>query len=424
MNKKYKISVIGLGYVGLQVALAFSKKFLTIGYDINQYRINDLSNNIDKTEEVKTSEINQSKIIFTNNIVDLKNNNFHIVAVPTPINSKKEPDLEIIKNATRSLSKIIKKGDIIVYESTVYPGLTEEICIPILEKYSKLINNKDFYIGYSPERINPGDRNNTYEKINKIVSAQNKKILNIIQKVYQLSTSGKIIKVSSIKVAEAAKVIENTQRDINVALINEFSQIFNKMNIDTYEVLSAASTKWNFLNFKPGLVGGHCIGVDPYYLTYKAKKIGINPKLILSGRNTNDNMSKYIYKKIISNFNKKKKLTINILGITFKENCSDIRNSKVLDLINFFNKKNHFINLFDPYINEVKVSGKNFIINKHLNQFKNADIILIAVIHNEYLKLSKNFFTKKINSNGVIFDVKGKFSKLKNTNNNYKYLSL
>lgn len=424
MSKQYKISVIGLGYVGLQVALAFSKKYITVGYDINTSRINNLLNNKDLTEEVSSLEIKKSNIKFTNKITELIKNNFHIVAVPTPINSKKEPDLKIIINATKNLANVIKKGDIIVFESTVYPGLTEEICIPILEKNSGLISDKDFFVGYSPERINPGDKNNRYEKINKIVSAQNNKTLNTVHKIYQSSTKGKVFKVSNIKIAEAAKVIENTQRDLNVALINEFSQIFNQMNIDTYEVLKAASTKWNFLNFQPGLVGGHCIGVDPYYLTHKAKKIGIEPKLILSGRNINDNMSNYICKQILSKFNKKKKLSVNILGVTFKENCSDIRNSKVLDIISFFIRKNHRVEIFDPYINEVKINKIDIIQTKTLKQFNKADIIIIAVTHKQFLPLSKNFFIKKINSNGVIFDVKGQFQKLKNLNNNYIYLSL
>ena len=424
MNNQYKISVIGLGYVGLQVALAFSKRYVTVGYDINSSRINNLFNNIDSTEEVKSLEIKKSNIKFTNNILELKKNNFHIVAVPTPINLKKEPDLKIIINATKKLAKVIKNGDVIVYESTVYPGLTEEICIPILEKNSGLINDKDFFVGYSPERINPGDKNNRYEKINKIVSAQNNKILDIIHKIYQTSTRGKVFKVNSIKIAEAAKVIENTQRDLNVALINEFSQIFNKMNIDTYEVLKAASTKWNFLNFKPGLVGGHCIGVDPYYLTYKAKKIGINPKLILSGRDINDNMSKYISNQIISNFNKQNKLVINILGVTFKENCSDIRNSKVLDIIKFFIKKNHSVKIFDPYVSEIIINKSKTIQTNPLKRFNKADIIIIAVTHKQFLRLSKKFFIENIKKNGVIFDVKGQFQKLKTTNNKFKYLSL
>lgn len=425
MNKKYKISIIGLGYVGLQVALAFSKKYQTVGYDISQLRIKKLLKNIDETEEVTSYELKNSKINFTNDISILKENNFHILAVPTPINSKKEPDLKIIIKATKDIASIIKDGDIIVYESTVYPGLTEEICIPILEKYSNLKNNKNFFVGYSPERINPGDKIYSYQKINKIVSAQNIKTLNILKKIYQSTTSGKVHKVSSIKVAEAAKVIENTQRDLNVALINEFSQIFHKMNIDTYEVLNAASTKWNFLNFKPGLVGGHCIGVDPYYLTHKSKKIGINPQLILSGRKINDNMAFYIADIILKNFNDNKKLNISIMGVTFKENCPDIRNSKVLDLVNFFIKKKHKVSLFDPYIKEVRVNQSTKIKIKPLNYFEKSDVIIIAVIHSQFIKLPSQFFTKKIANKGIIFDVKGKFGKLKRkSTNNYKYLTL
>ena len=423
--KKIKISITGLGYVGLQVALAFSKKFYTVGYDINKERIKNLQNNNDLTNEVSSLNLKKSSLILTNKIIDLKSANFHIIAVPTPIDTKRKPDLKIIKYATKNISKIIKKGDIIVYESTVYPGLTEEICIPILEKFTKLKSNKDFYVGYSPERINPGDKKNNYQKINKIVSAQNKKTLEIIQNVYQLSTKGKVIKVDSIKIAEAAKVIENTQRDLNVALINEFSLIFNKMNIDTYSVLKAASSKWNFLNFKPGLVGGHCIGVDPYYLTYKSKKVGFNPKLILSGRSINDDMSKYIFKQITKYFDKKKNLKVNLMGLTFKENCPDTRNSKVIDLANYFIKKNHKVNLFDPYLDSINLNSKKKQKIKSINEFKKADVILIAVNHKQFLKYSTNFFTENIFKNGIIFDVKGQFSKLKKyQKNHYKYITL
>lgn len=425
--KKIKISVTGLGYVGLQVALAFSKKFYTIGYDINKERIKNLQNNVDLTNEVSFLNLKKSSLVLTNKISELKSANFHIIAVPTPIDTKKNPDLRIIKDATKNISQIIKKGDIIVYESTVYPGLTEDICIPILERFTKLKSNKDFYVGYSPERINPGDKKNNYHKINKIVSAQNKKILELMRNIYQLSTRGKVIKVDSIKIAEAAKVIENTQRDLNVALINEFSLIFNKMNIDTYAVLKAASSKWNFLNFKPGLVGGHCIGVDPYYLTYKSKKIGLNPKLILSGRSINDSMSKYIFNQIIKHFDKKKKLRVNIMGLTFKENCPDIRNSKVIDLINYFIEKNHKVNLFDPYLDSINLNNHNKQKVKSIKEFKKADVILIAVSHNQFLKYNIKFFTEHVCKNGIIFDVKGKFGKLKNTQKykyKYKYISL
>ena len=424
-KNKIIISITGLGYVGLQVGLAFAKKFDTIGYDTNSKRIENLRFCIDNTEEVLPSELKESNITFTSDINSLKKANFHIIAVPTPINTLKNPDLKLIITATKNIAKIIKNGDIIVYESTVYPGLTEEICIPILERNSGLINNKDFFVGYSPERINPGDKINNYKKINKIVSAQNRNILNIIKNAYQKTTNGNVIKVNSIKIAEAAKVIENTQRDLNIALINEFSQIFKKMKINTYDVLSAASTKWNFLNFEPGLVGGHCIGVDPYYLTYKSKKIGINPKLILAGRKINDGMATYIGRQILNNFKKKNNLKINIMGLTYKENCPDIRNSKVLDIANFFIKKNHKVNLFDPYVNELKINNLLKIKVKPIKQIKKADVLIIAVIHDEYLKLNKDFLTKQIIKNGLIFDLKGRFKKLNNIKSKkYKYMSL
>ncbi len=422
--KSSKVSITGLGYVGLQVALAFSKKHETIGFDIDKTRIKELKKNFDKTNEVEEKQLLNSKLLFTHNIQDLKKYNFHIIAVPTPINRENTPDLRILKKASQNIGKIIKKNDTIIYESTVYPGLTEEICIPILEKFSGLKNIIDFQVGYSPERINPGDKKNNFMKINKIVSAQTTKSLNVIYKLYSSVTNGKIIKVKTIKEAEAAKVIENTQRDINVALINEFCMIFNKLNIDTKNVLNAASSKWNFLNFEPGLVGGHCIGVDPYYLTYKSKQVGINPKLILAGRKINDQMPKYIVTKILSAFVKTKKLNINIMGLTFKENCADIRNSKVLEIIKLLISKGHNINLYDPYLKNIVINNKRFGV-KSIKNFKKADIIIIAVKHSQYLSLSNNFFVKNIKSKGLIFDVKMAFLKLKNIKSkNFKYLSL
>tara|TARA_B100000575_G_C23143020_1_gene665822 strand:+ start:8859 stop:10127 length:1269 start_codon:yes stop_codon:yes gene_type:complete len=417
--RKIVISVSGLGYVGLQVSIAFSKKFKTIGYDIDKNRIKQLQNFYDITNEVSVKKLKKTKINYTSDISNLKNANFHIIAVPTPINKNKKPDLKVIKKATINLAKIIKKNDIIVYESTVYPGLTEEICIPLIEKYSGLLNKIDFHIGYSPERINPGDKKNNFEKINKIVSAQSTKYLKIIKNTYASVTNGKIYSTKDIKTAEAAKVIENTQRDLNVALINEFSKIFNKMNIDTYEVLKAASTKWNFLNFKPGLVGGHCIGVDPYYLTYKAKKTGYNPRLILSGREINDSMGVYIAKKALQYFPKNKKLKINILGITFKENCADVRNSKVFDLIEYLKNKNHIIKIFDPYVKKLSIKNKSYKIEK-IKDIKKSHIIFICVAHNEFLILDNiKFFDKNLFKNGLLFDVK---SIIKNSKSNKNYI--
>ncbi len=424
MKKKYKISVIGLGYVGLQVGLAFSKRYETIGYDINKIRVSNLNKNFDETREVNSYQLKKSNIKFTNNINELGRSNFHIIAVPTPINTKKEPDLKILKKATKDVSSIIKDGDIIIYESTVYPGVTEEVCIPILEKYSNLKSNKNFYVGYSPERINPGDNIYSYSKINKLVSCQNNKILNVIHKLYQSTTKGRVYKVKNIKVAEAAKVIENTQRDLNVALINELSLIFKKMNISLPDVLEAANTKWNFLNFTPGLVGGHCIGVDPYYLTYKSKQVGINPNLILAGRKINDNMPNFIVSQILSNFKSNQILKINILGLTFKENCADTRNSKVLDIIKLLKKNGHILNLFDPYLDNILINKKKTRV-KPIKNFKKADIIIIAVKHKDYLKLPNKFFINNIKSGGVIFDIKASFLRLNNKKfKKYKYQTL
>ena len=311
--KKNKIAIFGMGYVGLPLAVEFGKKYNTMGYDINQVRVNELKKGYDSTKEFSKNYIcSAKKLKVTSEISHLSGSTIFIITVPTPIYRNKKPDFRNLINATKKISRIIKKNSIVIYESTVYPGLTEEICIPMLEKFSGLKNIIDFQVGYSPERINPGDKKNNFMKINKLVSAQTTKSLNMIYKLYSSVTNGQIIKVKTIKEAEAAKVIENTQRDINVALINEFSMIFNKLNINTNNVLKAASSKWNFLNFEPGLVGGHCIGVDPYYLTYKSKKVGINPKLILAGRKTNDQMPKYIVTKILSAFVKRKKLNINI----------------------------------------------------------------------------------------------------------------
>ena len=421
--KKILVSITGLGYVGLQVALAFSKKFHTVGYDINSHRVKQLNKNIDITNEVSSKILKESSLVYTNDKSELKSSNFHIIAVPTPITKNKKPDLRIIKQATKTIAKIIKYGDIIVYESTVYPGLTEEICIPILEKYSKLKNSFDFHVGYSPERINPGDKTYTFEKIDKIVSAQSEYALNVIDYVYSRVTKGKIYKASNIKVAEAAKIIENTQRDINVALINEFSKIFRKMNINTNEVLEAASTKWNFLNFKPGLVGGHCIGVDPFYLTHKAIQSGYKPKLILSGRSINDSMGYYIGKTALSYFKPRKKLTINIFGLTFKENCSDTRNSKVFDLISYLKKYNHNINIYDPYVKSIKIFGEVYKTKKLIN-LKKSHILFVCVAHDEFIKLNSEIFIEnKLYKHGLLFDVKSIYKKLKN-NKNFTYLSL
>jgi UDP-N-acetyl-D-galactosamine dehydrogenase len=340
---KNKIVIFGLGYVGLPLAIEFGKKFDTIGYDINSKRVKDLNNGYDSTKEFLKKYIKSSKNLkITNQINKLGDRSIYIITVPTPIYKNKKPDFRNLIDATKAVSKIIKKNSIIIYESTVYPGLTEEICIPIIEKKTKLIANKDFFYGYSPERINPGDKQHQLKNIKKIVSGSNTYAEKIIKKLYETIILAGVHVAPSVKIAEAAKVIENIQRDINVAFSNELLKIFEKLNLNTFEILKAANTKWNFLNFQPGLVGGHCIGVDPYYLLHKCKKINLKPKIITVGRKINDEMglhySNLINKKIKSQF-KNKKIKILILGYTFKENCSDIRNTKVQDIYEYFNKK-------------------------------------------------------------------------------------
>lgn len=420
MNKnKISIGVIGLGYVGLPIALEFGKKVKTYGHDNNINRINSLIGFKDFNKEVDSKKIKSSKnLIFTSNINDLKSCNIYIVTVPTPLKNKTQPDLSLIIRATKSIAKILKPNDIVIYESTVYPGTTEEVCVPILENISKLkyINDnkkniKGFYCGYSPERINPGDKKSYLVNIPKIVSGSNKFITNFIKKLYELIIRKPIHVAPSIKIAEGAKIIENTQRDLNIALANEFLMIFDKLKIDYNEVFKAASTKWNFLRFTPGLVGGHCIGVDPYYLTFKAKKSGYDPKLILSGRKINDKMSFYYVNRCLKEFkNRKIKITkpnILLLGATFKENISDCRNSKVFDLIDGFKKHNCNIDVFDPHIllNEVE--------KKYLSKFilspykKKYDCVVLCVSHDYFKKIS---FQKKINKfckkDFILFDIK------------------
>tara|TARA_A100001015_G_scaffold321246_1_gene450998 strand:- start:1560 stop:2993 length:1434 start_codon:yes stop_codon:yes gene_type:complete len=351
---KISIGVIGLGYVGLPLALRLGKFFDCRGFDIKEKRINELNQLIDKTKEVTAKEIRDSKkILFTSNIQELKNCNIFIITVPTPIDKRNEPDLSPLKKATEKVCKIIKKQDIIIYESTVYPGATENFCGKIISKKTGLVLNRDFYLGYSPERINPGDKDHKIENITKIVSGSNQKISNFIKKIYEKIIKAGVYQTSSIAVAESAKVIENTQRDLNIALINELSIIFNKLNLDTEEILKAAGTKWNFLPFRPGLVGGHCIGVDPYYLTHRSKKVGYNPKLILAGRRLNNNMGNYIVNQLLNEMVRKKiKIKgskILVMGITFKENCPDFRNSKVVDIIAKLKKAGSMIDVYDPW---------------------------------------------------------------------------
>ena len=418
MNNKLMVAVIGLGYVGLPLALELGKKYLTIGYDINKKRINELKKNIDNTNEIKKNYIKKSKHIkFTYNLEELKICNFYIIAVPTPINKRKKPDLKILKNATITVGNILKDKDIVVYESTVYPGLTEEYCIPILENKSRLILNKNFSVGYSPERINPGDKKHSLVNIKKVVSASNRKSLNIIDKLYRSIIKAGTYKAPSIKVAEAAKVIENSQRDINIAFVNELSFIFNKLGIDTKEVIDAAKTKWNFIPFYPGMVGGHCIGVDPYYLSYKAEKVGYKSKIILAGRKLNDEMGNYIAKEVLKLIRKKTNLQLGlkiaILGLSFKENCGDIRNTRVIDIMNYFIKRRILCDIYDPVVDPKEAFSEYNIKLKSLSNIysNNYNAVIIAVKHDKFKKLN----LEKFGNNCTIYDVKSFYSINKTT---------
>jgi len=412
------IGVIGLGYVGLPIAVEFGKTMQVIGYDTKKSRVNDIKNFEDLTKELTSDEIKSSiNLEVTSNILDLASVNFFIVTVPTPVNDDNEPDLFALEQASRDVGKLLKVGDIVVYESTVYPGATEEFCVPILEEESKLIFNKDFFCGYSPERINPGDKQNTLVNIKKVVSGSTKEIAQVINDVYALIIKKGTFIAESIKVAEAAKVIENTQRDINIALINELSQIFNLMEIDTNAVLEAANTKWNFLPFKPGLVGGHCIGIDPYYLTYKARQIGYKPKIITSGRELNNHMSLYVVSKFQEKVLSKKmnngRLKILIAGVTFKENCPDIRNSKVFDIFHFLESDGHIVDIYDPWVNQDELN------NQYRSSFKtNNDLIansydgiIIAVAHQIFYDNGLEFFKSLSKEISILFDLKSIFNR-------------
>lgn len=404
---KNNICIIGLGYVGLPLCLAFSKRNKVIGYDIDSERVNTLKKSIDINNDLELFErklLKSKNIVFTDNPNELINANIFIITVPTPIDKKKNPDFKPLISATKTVSKYIKKGDVVIYESTVYPGATEEVCLPIIENLSKLILNKDFYLGYSPERLSPGDKEHGLKKIIKITSGSSPKALKIIDDLYKSIISKGTYPVRSIKIAEAAKVIENTQRDLNIALVNELSIIFKKLKIDTQEVLNAASTKWNFHYYKPGLVGGHCIGVDPYYLTYKARKVGINPKIILAGRKLNDSMARYVANIIEKKLSKKSRILI--AGCTFKEDCPDIRNSKIFDLYKFLSKKQRVVDIFDPMANKIDVKKEYGL--KIFNKLPKLsyEVIVIAVPHKIF---DKDFFPKikKINKDQtLIFDLK------------------
>ena len=423
-KNKYKISIIGLGYVGLPLAVEFSGYYNVIGYDINSKRINELRSGLDRNLEIKTKNLKKSNsLFFTSNNNDLIDTNVFIITVPTPIFKNKEPDLSLLTKATKTVGKFLKPGNIVIYESTVYPGTTEEYCVPILENISGLrylySNNKHkninngFYCGYSPERINPGDKNHDLRNICKITSGSTPKISNIIDKLYKKIIIAGTYKAPSIKVAEAAKIIENTQRDINIALINELAIIFNHLKIDTHSVLEAASTKWNFLPFKPGLVGGHCIGVDPYYLTYKSKLVGYKPKVVLAGRKINDSMGFFVAQCLMKEMNKKNikltKANILIMGLAFKENCSDIRNSRVIDIIEKLKKNNCKIDVYDPEVDQSKVFI-DYKIKPILKVKENFyDAVIIAVTHDRFKKMGIKKIKKLCKKTHIIYDIKNLF---------------
>jgi len=410
-----KVSVVGLGYVGLPVAIAFGKQMKVIGFDINKKRIEELSSGVDRTGEVTREEFKQSDILYTSNKEELVNADFHIIAVPTPVDIHKKPDLSPMLNASKAVGSILKKGDIVVYESTVYPGVCEEECLPVLEEISGLKGGVDFKIGYSPERINPGDKEHTFTSILKIVSGQDEDSLEIIANTYSRVVKAGVYRASSIKVAEAAKVIENTQRDLNIALVNELSLIFDKLNIDTNEVLDAAGTKWNFVKFRPGLVGGHCIGVDPYYLTFKAESLGYHPQVILSGRRINDGMGKYVAEKCIKQLiyagHSVKDSVVTILGLTFKEDCPDLRNSKVKDIILELRDYGVKVQAYDPFANDIESQNEMGVGITPLGKLKKAHAVILAVKHKEFLEISPSTLEKYLVNDGVVIDVKAHYKK-------------
>ena len=424
VNKKAKIAVIGLGYVGLPIALEFARKAAVIGFDTNEKRINKLKLGIDPSGEMDANQFEGREVVFTHCIEEMRSAGFFIVAVPTPVDIHNVPDLRPVKSASETIGKVIKKGDYVVFESTVYPGCTEEDCVPIIEKISGLKMGDDFKVGYSPERINPGDKVHTLSSIIKVISGCDEEAREEIAKVYELIVKAGVHRASSIKVAEAAKIIENTQRDVNIALMNELSIIFDRMGINTFEVLEAAGTKWNFLKFYPGLVGGHCIGVDPYYLTYKAAELGFNSRVILSGRYINDNMGNYVSKKIIqhviTNTDNVKEARILIMGTTFKENVSDIRNSKVADVIKTLKSYHLKVYVHDPFANAEQLEEEYGI---HLIEQieNNYDVVMIGVAHIDYTHFDDAYFASITKAPALIADLKGIY---RNKITSRKYWSL
>lgn len=406
-----KIGVIGLGYVGLPLAVEFSKKFPTIGFDLKKQRIEELSDGVDTTREVSSEELGQANnLSFTDNIEDINDCTVFIVAVPTPIDANRRPDLRPLIGASQTVGQVLKKGDVVIYESTVYPGATEEDCIPILEEISGLVFNKDFYAGYSPERINPGDHEHRLPTIVKVTSGSTPETADFVDALYRSIISAGTFKASSIKVAEAAKVIENTQRDVNIALINELALIFNRLGIDTLEVLKAAGTKWNFLPFRPGLVGGHCIGVDPYYLTHKAQEVGYHPEMILAGRRLNDDMGRYIASEIVKLMLKKRihvaDANILILGLTFKENCPDLRNTRIIDIIGELESYGANVEVYDPWADPEEAQAIYGVGIVRQPAENHCDALVLAVAHNEFAAYSEKDLKKLCRSRSVIYDVK------------------
>lgn len=430
IKKSDKLCVVGLGYVGMPIAVAFSKYIDVIGFDINKKKIELYKSGVDPTNEVGDKAIRDSNMLFTNIEDEIKKCKFHIIAVPTPINSDKTPDLNPVEASSRLVGRNLTKGSYVVYESTVYPGVTEDVCIPILEKTSGLKNGIDFKVGYSPERINPGDKINTLEAIIKIVAGQDVESLEEISKVYELVINAGVHKASSIRVAEAAKVVENSQRDINIAFMNELAMVFDLMNIDTKEVIDAMNTKWNALGFTPGLVGGHCIGVDPYYFLYEAERLGYHSQIVLSGRKINDNMGKFVSNRIIRKLIQSdlivSKAKVIIMGITFKENCPDIRNSKIIDIIQELRSFGIEPNVVDPYADKQEVMDEYGVQLSTMDDIYESDAIVVAVAHNEYKSLSfdeLNGFYKDKN-NKILIDIKSVFDLKGLEKQGYKYWRL
>ena len=407
----FKIGVIGLGYVGLPLAVEFGKKFPTIGFDIHQQRIEELQSGMDRTLETSHEELLEAThLSYSYTVDDIKACNIYIVTVPTPINEYKQPDLSPLEKASAMLGKVIKQDDIVIYESTVYPGATEEVCVPILEKVSGLTFNQHFFVGYSPERINPGDKEHRVTSILKVTSGSTKATADTVDALYRSIIIAGTHKASSIKVAEAAKVIENTQRDVNIALINELALIFNKLNIDTEEVLLAAGTKWNFLPFRPGLVGGHCISVDPYYLTHKAQAIGYNPEIILAGRRLNDNMGNYIVSQVVK-LMLRKRIHINearvlMMGLTFKENCPDIRNTRVIDMINELHSYGAQVDVYDPWVDPAETEHEYGVTPIASPQDNTYDAIILAVKHGQFVEMGSEKIKALGKDNHVLYDIK------------------